>query len=110
MERRLVEHLTMCKLYNAAQIHHGYAVADMFHDREVVSYKQIGQAELSLQLLHKVEHLSLNRNIKRRYRFVGDDEGWTQGQGASNANTLALTTTELVGETVDIVGIETDHF
>ena len=36
--------------------------------------KQIGQAELVLQVAHQVEDLRLHRNVERRGRLVADDE------------------------------------
>src|SRR2546423_6098581 len=110
MQRRLIDQLALRKLYNAAKIHHGYTVADMFHDRQVVGNKKIGETKLTLQLLHEVEYLSLDRDVQCGHWLVGDDKGWVESQGAGNTDTLALATAELMREAVDIVGVETNDF
>ncbi len=56
--------------------------------------KQIGQAEFFLQVLQQVEDLGLDGNIQRRDRLVADDKLRVQGQGAGNADALALTAAE----------------
>src|SRR5579885_2392955 len=82
----------------------------MLHHGQVVRDEEVGQAKLPLQILQEVEYLRLNRDVERGDRLVGHDEGWVQGQSARYADTLALTAAELVCETVDVVGVEADHF
>jgi hypothetical protein len=54
------------------------------------------QAKLQLQLLHQVQHLSLNGYVEGGYRFVGDDQFGLYGECAGNADALALPSGELV--------------
>ena len=50
--------------------------------------KKVCQPHLRLQILHQIQHLGLNRHVKRRNRFVTDDELWVQGQGSGNSYAL----------------------
>jgi hypothetical protein len=58
-------------LDDAPEIHHGDAVADVLHRRQVVRDEQVGQVQLVLQPLQQVEHLRLDRHVQRRDRLVG---------------------------------------
>ncbi|MNP37060.1 hypothetical protein D3C76_1304840 [compost metagenome] len=68
-----------CDLNHFPQIHNRDPVADIFDRAESVRNEQIGQIELLLQILEKVQDLSLNRYIQRRYRFIADDQLGLQG-------------------------------
>jgi hypothetical protein len=68
----------------------------VFDDRKIVRYKDIGQAEFFLQILHQVDDLSLNRNIECRNGFVGDYQARISREGTRNADALALTAREFV--------------
>ena len=59
--------------------------------------EQIRQAQLILQLIEHVDDLRLNRHVQRGHRLVADDEVGVDGQGAGDADTLALSAGELVG-------------
>jgi hypothetical protein len=48
----------------------------MFHHRKVMRNEQEGQAEFFLQILKQVHHLRLDRDIKRRDRFIANDQLW----------------------------------
>src|SRR5216683_1880700 len=110
MQRMLIQRFALAQFSYSPEIHHRYAVADMLHHREVVRHKQVGQSKLFLQILHQVQYLCLDRHIERRYRLVSYDERGSQGQGARDADTLALTATKLMSKTVDKVRVETHHF
>ena len=58
------------ELDDAAEIHHGDAVADMLDHGEVVRDEQVGQAELALQVDQQVDDLRLDRDVERRDRLV----------------------------------------
>ena len=53
--------------------------------------KKIGQAEPALEVAQKVDDLRLDGNVKSRYGFIAYDEFRFNGQGACNADALALT-------------------
>jgi hypothetical protein len=54
-----------------AEIHDRNAMADVFHDREIVSDEHVGQTELLLQVLHQVDDLSLGKILN-----TWTAEGW----------------------------------
>jgi hypothetical protein len=55
-----------------------------------------GHAHLLLQAAHEVEDLSLDGDIERGGRFVGNDEGWSAGKGEGDDDALAHAAGELV--------------
>ncbi len=64
------------ELDDAAQVHDGYAAANMLHHMQVVRDEQIAQPELFLKIAEKVHDLRLNGDVERTDRLVGDDEAW----------------------------------
>jgi hypothetical protein len=74
---------------------------------QIVRDEEEGQLELRLQRQHQADDLRLDRHIKRRHRFVGDDERRVQRQSAGDAESLALATAELVWVPRAVVGLET---
>src|SRR5579885_1025460 len=110
VQRHLVERLALCQFHHSSQVHHGHAIADMFHDRQIESHEQVGQAKLTLEIFQQVKHLGLNGHIQGRNRLVGDNEGGMQRQGARNADTLALPAAKLMREAVHKERIEANYF
>jgi hypothetical protein len=74
MRRPRKQVLRLGQLHDLPEIHHGDAVADVSHDREIVGDEQIAEPELLLQVHQQIEDLRLNRHVERRDRFVADDE------------------------------------
>ncbi len=68
----------------------------MLDHAKVMRHEQHRQPKLLLQVLNEVDHLRLHRHIKRRDRLVGDDEVGADGEGAGDADALALAAGELV--------------
>ena len=62
------------------EVHHGDAVRDVLHDRQVVRDEQVGEVELLLQVLEQVEDLGLDRDVERRDRLVAHDQLGPQGE------------------------------
>ncbi len=91
-----------------AEIHHGDAVAHVFHDIEAVGDEEITQAHIALQIEQEIEHLALHGDIERGDGFVTDDELGLQCNGARDANALALPTAEFEREAVGRGGAEAD--
>ena len=63
---------------------------------EVVADEEIGQAELGAQVHQQVDDLGLDRDVEGRDRLVADHEVGLQGQGAGDADALALAAAHLV--------------
>ncbi len=62
--------------------------------------ENVGQAALALQALEQVENLGLDRDVKRGYRFVADDQVGLRRERAGDAEPLPLAAGELVGKQV----------
>ena len=90
----------VAELDDLAHVHHRDPRGEDLHDAEVVADEQAGEALLALELLEQVEHLGLHRDVERRGRLVGHEQVGLEGEGAGDADALALTTGELVGVAV----------
>ena len=93
---------------DAAEVHDGDGVADVPDDFEVVGDEQVGQAEVGLEVGEEVEDLGLDGDVEGGDGFVADDELGAQGQGAGDADALALAAGEFGGEPVVVLGVEAD--
>src|ERR687897_2772670 len=65
VERRLVG-----DLHDLAEIHHGHPVRDVLDYGEVVGDEDVGEVELLLEVLQKVDDLRLDRDVERRDGLV----------------------------------------
>ena len=65
MQRRPEQRALVGELDDAAEIHHGDAMADVLDHAEIMRHEQVGEAELLLQIHHQVQHLGLDRHIQR---------------------------------------------
>ena len=63
-----------CKFHHVAQIHNHDIVGNVFHNAHVMRNEHVSQVELILQILHQVQNLCLNGNVKRGNRLIADDE------------------------------------
>ena len=90
--------LGVAQLHQLPQVHYGDGVAHVLHRRQVVGYKDVGDAPLVLDVFQQVQHLGANGNVQRRYRLVQHDEVGVQRQGAGHADALALPAAEFVRE------------
>ena len=95
--------------HHLAHVHHGHAIADVLHHAQVVGDEQIGQVELRLQILQQVERLRLDRHVQRRHRLVAHDKLRVEGQGAGNADALALAAAEGVRIAHHVLGTQPHH-
>jgi hypothetical protein len=77
-------------LHREAQVHHQHFVRDVAHDAQVVRYEEIREAELSLQVGEKVQHLRLHRDVERGDRFVRHDERRAEHECAGDGDPLSL--------------------
>ena len=108
VRRVVVDLILVALLDDFAEIHHGDAIAEMAHHRQVVSDEQVGNAELVLDVFEEIHHLCLHRDVQCRDRLVGDDDAGIDRKGSRNTNPLALTAGELVRIPIDVVRVEPD--
>ena len=108
--RRLGEQLLgRADLAQAAEIHHGDAVAHRLHHGEVVGDEQQGEAVAPLHVLEEVQDLGADRDVERRHRLVADHQLGLEDQRAGDADALALAAGEFVRQAAgDQVGVEAD--
>jgi hypothetical protein len=83
-------------LDDATALHDGDAGTEVAHDRHGVGDEEVGESEVALQLLEQVDDLSADADVEGGDGFVGHDELGTQGEGAGDADALALPAGELV--------------
>ncbi len=88
----------------------GNLIADVFNDGEIVGNEEVGEVKFFLEVHQKVDDLGLDRDIECTDRFVADDKLRFDGEGAGNADTLALATAKFVGEAAGVGRVETDKF
>jgi len=74
VQRISVEFSIGCQLDDAAQVHDGDPIADVFHHAQIVGNEKIGQVHLLLKLGQKIDHLRLNGDIQGRYWFIAYDD------------------------------------
>src|ERR1700722_20270989 len=65
-------------LDDATEVHHGDAVGNVLHHREIVRDEDVGETEPALQLAQEVENLRADRHVERRDRLAPDDKIWLQ--------------------------------
>jgi len=85
-------------------------IADVFNDCEVVGNEEVSKVKFFLEIHQKVDDLGLDRDIECTDRFVADDELRFDGEGAGNADALALASTKFVGEAAGVGRVEADKF
>ena len=68
--------------------------------------EDIGQRQALLQIGQEIDDLGLDRDVEGRDRLVGDDQLRLQRQGAGDADALALAAGELMGEAVQMIGMQ----
>ena len=105
----LVEIVDRRHLHDPAEVHHRNAVAHVADDREIVRDEEVGEPQLALQVGEQIEDLRPDRDVERRDRLVADDEVGMQGDGAGNADALALTAGEVAGKPVVVLRVEADQ-
>ena len=104
MRRRVVEAGGRRDLHDAAEIEHDDPVADLLYRGEVVGDEEDRQRQFLLEVHHQVEDLGLDGDVECGDRLVGDDELGLDGEGAGDADALALPAGELVGIVLGRIG------
>ena len=106
VDRALVDLVLVAHLHDPPQVHHGHPVGDVAHHRQVVGDEDVRQPEVLLQVLQQVDHLGLHRDVQGRDGLVTHDDLGAERNTAGNPDTLTLATGELVGVTIDVLGVE----
>src|SRR5699024_8477207 len=75
---------------------------------QVVGDEQVGHAQVLLEFFQQLQDLRLDRHVQGRDGLVADDELGAYGQGAGDADPLALATGELVRVTEGMVRVQPD--
>jgi hypothetical protein len=86
----------------------GNLIADVFNDGEIVGNEEVSKVKFFLEVHQKVDDLGLNRDIECADRFVANNELRFDGEGASNADALALASAKFVGEAAGVGRVEAD--
>ena len=98
MQSVSVEIIPGREFHHLAHVHNAYPMAHVLDDGQIVGDEQVAQVQVALQLHQQVENLRPDRDIQARNRLVQHNQIGPEGQGASNGNTLALSSAELVRE------------
>src|SRR5438445_4169400 len=93
-------------LDDLSEVHHGHPLGDVVDHREVVRDEQVREAELALEVLQQVQDLGLDGDVEGARRFVEDHELRVQREGPSDPDSLALPAAELMGEPVEVLGVQ----
>jgi hypothetical protein len=102
--RRIAKDIVRATLLdNAAKIHHDDAVGEMAHHMEIVADEQDRQTETLAQIREQIDDLSLDRDVERCNRLVGDNEVRIGRQGTCDGDALALASREFVGQAVRLL-------
>ena len=99
--RILIHVLGIANFAYLSKEHDAYPVGQVTHHAEVVRNEQVGQLEFGLQVSKQVEHLCLNRYVKRGNRFIAYDQPGVQRQSTGDAHALPLPTGKLMRVAVD---------
>ena len=105
---RLVELLSSPDLHDPPEVHHRDAVGNVSDDREVVRNEDVGEPEIVLKLCDEIHDLCLNRDVERRDRLVEHDHLRVERECPRDTDSLSLSTRELVGKAVSVLGTQAD--
>ena len=70
----LVQVLGRSHLDDLAKIHDRHAIAHILDHSEVVSDKEVGEAEVPLEIPEKIDDLGLDGYVECRDRLIADNE------------------------------------
>src|SRR6478752_5608821 len=89
-------------LDDPAEVHHGYAIADVLHRSEVMGDEEEGEVEFAAQMIEELEELGADRPVDRRGRLVENAEPGTGCERTSDAHPLLLPAAELMRMPVEM--------
>src|SRR5277367_5835148 len=108
MARVPEQHGLVSDFDNTAEIHHRDAVADMGDDSEVMGDEKIRKVMLALQVDQQIDHLRLDRDVKRGDRLVANDQARSERKRTRDADALALATGELMRKVAHLIRSQAD--
>ena len=79
-------------LDDAAEVHHGDAVAHDAHHGEIVRDEYVGEVERTLELAQQLQHGRLHRDIEAGRRLVEDYQPRLQRENAGESDAALLAT------------------
>ena len=97
------------KLDQPAGAHHGDAIGEVVHHRQVVRDEDVGEVERLAQVEEQVQHLRLHRDVERRDRFIQQQQFRAQRERPRDADPLALAAGEAVRVAAQEPDIEADQ-
>ena len=71
-------------LDDPAEVHDRHPVAEELRRRQVVGDVDVGEIEVPLEVEHQLEDLGAHTHVEHRDRLVGDQEFWSQDDGAGH--------------------------
>src|SRR5665648_61338 len=92
------------------EIHDADGVRNMLDNRKVMGDEQICQIKFLLKIHEQVDDLGLNRYIERRNRFITYHKLRVEREGTRNTDSLPLSSGELMGIPVFVVGAKAAAF
>jgi hypothetical protein len=108
VRRPQVDALLRADLDDLAQVHHRDPVADVVDDPQIVGDEQVGDPQVTPQLVEQVQDLRPDRHVQSGHGLVADDQPRAYGQRASDADALPLPSGELVRIPVGVLGTQAD--
>jgi hypothetical protein len=76
-------------------VHDGDPMADVSDYAEIVSDHEDCEAQVALNLMEQIEHLSLDRYVQRSNGLVGNEQPRARRKGGRDADALTLPAGEL---------------
>ena len=110
MNRRAIQFCRRCNLHDLPQIHHGGAIANVAHHREVVRNEEIGEPKTLAQLSKQVEDLRLHAHVERTHRLIRHHKIWVESECTCHTDALTLPTRELMGIPLSEAWVQPDQF
>jgi hypothetical protein len=81
-------------------------MADVLDDSQVMSDEKKRNVPPLLELLEKIDDLSLDGDVQRTHGFITNDQARIDGQRSGDADALALASTKLMGITAGVLRIK----
>jgi hypothetical protein len=82
-------------LDDSAGAHHGDLIGNHLDEGKIVGDEEVGDAELSLKILHEIEHLGSYRDVEGGYRLVTHDHLRSECQCSRDGDALKLPARQL---------------
>ena len=98
------------KFHRSSEIQYHDPVGDLPDNREIVADENHRKPVLCAQILQKRQNPGLYREVECRNCFVPDNQPWRRDHGARDANTLVLSATRFMRETICQFSREADPF